>query len=55
MGQHRSNADTDQIIPAHWLVGHHVVLSIVGIDRVSLGYYQGKLRQENVVNSGRTP
>ncbi|MFE2749507.1 SDR family oxidoreductase [Streptomyces scopuliridis] len=36
-------------------VGHHVVLSIVGIDRVGLGYYQGKLRQEDVVRSGRTP
>ncbi|MET8029940.1 SDR family oxidoreductase [Streptomyces avermitilis] len=36
-------------------VRHHVLLSIVGIDRVGLGYYQGKLRQENVVKSGRTP
>lgn len=29
-------------------VGHHVALSIVGIDRVPLGYYQGKLRQEQL-------
>ncbi|MFF4726854.1 SDR family oxidoreductase [Streptomyces mirabilis] len=36
-------------------VRHHVLLSIVGIDRVGLGYYQGKLRQESVVKSGRTP
>ncbi|MEV7106080.1 SDR family oxidoreductase [Streptomyces atroolivaceus] len=36
-------------------MGHHVVLSIVGIDQVGLGYYQGKLRQEDVVKSGRTP
>jgi uncharacterized protein YbjT (DUF2867 family) len=36
-------------------VRHHVLLSIVGIDRVGLGYYQGKLRQENVLESGRTP
>ncbi|MFH9468742.1 SDR family oxidoreductase [Streptomyces clavifer] len=36
-------------------VGHHVVLSIVGIDQVGLGYYQGKLRQEDVAKSGRTP
>jgi uncharacterized protein YbjT (DUF2867 family) len=36
-------------------VQHHVALSIVGIDRVGLGYYQGKLRQEEVVKSGRTP
>ncbi|MEU1531316.1 SDR family oxidoreductase [Streptomyces fagopyri] len=36
-------------------VRHHVVLSIVGVDRVGLGYYQGKLRQEDVVRNGRTP
>ncbi|MEU9370014.1 NAD(P)H-binding protein [Streptomyces avermitilis] len=36
-------------------VSHHVLLSIVGINRVGLGYYQGKLRQEDVVKSGRTP
>jgi uncharacterized protein YbjT (DUF2867 family) len=29
-------------------VGHHVALSIVGIDRVPIGYYQGKLRQEEL-------
>jgi uncharacterized protein YbjT (DUF2867 family) len=29
-------------------VGHHVALSIVGIDRVPLGYYVGKLRQEQL-------
>ena len=29
-------------------VRHHVALSIVGIDRVPLGYYQGKLRQEQL-------
>ncbi|MER7966446.1 MULTISPECIES: SDR family oxidoreductase [Streptomyces] len=36
-------------------VGHHVALSIVGIDRVGMGYYQGKLRQEDVVRNGATP
>ncbi|MFK0024624.1 SDR family oxidoreductase [Streptomyces sp. NPDC090798] len=36
-------------------VRHHVLLSIVGIDRVGLGYYHGKLRQENVLKNGRTP
>lgn len=36
-------------------VRHHVLLSIVGIDRVGLGYYQGKLRQEDILKSGRTP
>jgi uncharacterized protein YbjT (DUF2867 family) len=36
-------------------VRHHVVLSIVGIDRVGLGYYRGKLRQEHVVKNGPVP
>ncbi|WDZ90959.1 SDR family oxidoreductase [Nocardiopsis sp. HUAS JQ3] len=36
-------------------VGHHVLLSIVGIDQIGFGYYQGKLRQEGVAKSGRTP
>ena len=36
-------------------VGHHVVLSIVGIDDVPTGYYQGKLEQERVVASGPVP
>jgi len=36
-------------------VGHHVVLSIVGIDRVPFGYYQGKRRQERLVADSRLP
>ncbi|MGW6743601.1 SDR family oxidoreductase [Streptomyces sp. NPDC055025] len=36
-------------------VRHHVALSIVGIDRVGHGYYQGKIRQEERVRSGRVP
>jgi uncharacterized protein YbjT (DUF2867 family) len=36
-------------------VRHHVALSIVGIDRVSTGYYQGKLRQEEIVRDGPVP
>ncbi|MGA5303603.1 SDR family oxidoreductase [Nucisporomicrobium flavum] len=36
-------------------VRHHVTLSIVGIDRVKTGYYQGKLRQEAVVREGGVP
>ncbi|GEP39271.1 3-beta hydroxysteroid dehydrogenase [Nocardioides psychrotolerans] len=36
-------------------VGHHVALSIVGIDRVPTGYYQGKLLQEQVVAAGAVP
>ncbi|WP_327000741.1 3-beta hydroxysteroid dehydrogenase [Dactylosporangium sp. NBC_01737] len=36
-------------------VAHFVALSIVGIDRVPLGYYAGKLRQEELVLSGPVP
>ncbi|GAA3712356.1 SDR family oxidoreductase [Streptomyces tremellae] len=36
-------------------IGHHVVLSIVGIDRVGLGYYAGKRRQEELVRGGGVP
>ena len=36
-------------------VGHHVVLSIVGVDRVRLGYFEGKLRQEQLALSGAVP
>ena len=36
-------------------VGHHVVLSIVGIDRAPEGYYAGKLAQERLVTAGRVP
>jgi uncharacterized protein YbjT (DUF2867 family) len=36
-------------------VRHHVVLSIVGIDRVDFGYYEGKRRQEQLVRDGEVP
>ena len=36
-------------------IGHHVVLSIVGCDRVDLGYYFGKRRQEELVLGGPVP
>lgn len=36
-------------------VRHHVLLSIVGVDRSPLGYYRAKLRQEEVVLSGPVP
>lgn len=36
-------------------VTHHVVLSIVGIDRAWLGYYQAKLRHEEVALAGAIP
>ena len=36
-------------------VAHHVLLSIVGIDRVGLGYYRAKLAQEDLVRAGAVP
>nr|WP_062338991.1 NAD(P)H-binding protein [Herbidospora sakaeratensis] len=36
-------------------VRHLVTLSIVGVDRVRLGYYAGKLRQEEIVREGAVP
>jgi uncharacterized protein YbjT (DUF2867 family) len=36
-------------------VGHFVALSIVGIDRVDFGYYQGKLAQEELLLADGRP
>jgi uncharacterized protein YbjT (DUF2867 family) len=36
-------------------LSHHVLLSIVGIERVDIGYYDGKRRQESLVLSGAVP
>lgn len=36
-------------------VRHHVLLSIVGVDRVGFGYYRGKRRQEDLVRGGPVP
>ncbi|TQL66383.1 uncharacterized protein YbjT (DUF2867 family) [Nocardioides albertanoniae] len=36
-------------------VAHHVALSIVGIDKVPTGYYQGKVAQERVVRESGQP
>jgi uncharacterized protein YbjT (DUF2867 family) len=36
-------------------VSHHIALSVVGCDRVKLGYYGGKLRQEELVLGGAVP
>ncbi|MFS8478186.1 MAG: NAD(P)H-binding protein [Micromonosporaceae bacterium] len=36
-------------------VGHHVVLSIVGIDDTPYGYYEGKVAQEQVALTGPVP
>jgi uncharacterized protein YbjT (DUF2867 family) len=50
-------AGTRALIAAGQRAGirHHVALSIVGVDRVGLGYYEGKRRQEELVLSGRLP
>ena len=36
-------------------VGHHVCISIVGCDRVPMGYYRVKVEQERVVAQGLVP
>jgi uncharacterized protein YbjT (DUF2867 family) len=36
-------------------VRHHVALSIVGVDRLDMGYYQGKVRQEQLLKAGPVP
>ncbi|MBB2902395.1 uncharacterized protein YbjT (DUF2867 family) [Kineococcus radiotolerans] len=36
-------------------VGHHLALSIVGVDRAPHGYYAGKAAQEEQVAGGRVP
>ncbi|NYE37908.1 uncharacterized protein YbjT (DUF2867 family) [Nocardioides cavernae] len=36
-------------------VGHHVALSIVGIDRAPHGYYAGKVLQEELVRASEVP
>lgn len=36
-------------------VGHHVALSIVGVDRGRTGHYAGKLAQEDLVEHGPVP
>lgn len=36
-------------------VGHHVCVSIIGCDRVPMGYYRVKTQQERVVQSGPVP
>lgn len=36
-------------------VGHHLVLSIVGVDRAADGYYAGKVAQEALVETGAVP
>ncbi|WP_220447630.1 SDR family oxidoreductase [Nonomuraea diastatica] len=51
------HASTTNLLTAGERAGvvHHVALSIVGSDRVDLGYYLGKRRQEELVLSGKVP
>jgi uncharacterized protein YbjT (DUF2867 family) len=46
-------AETRTLIDAR--VPHLVALSIVGIDRVGIGYYQAKLRQEELLRESGVP
>lgn len=48
---------TGQLLAAEAGAGvrHHVALSIVGVDRVPVGYYAGKLRQEALIETGLVP
>jgi uncharacterized protein YbjT (DUF2867 family) len=48
---------TENLLAAGQRAGirHHVALSIVGVDRVDFGYYEGKRRQEDLVLEGPTP
>ena len=36
-------------------VGHHVALSIVGVDRSDNGYFRAKVAQENLIRASRVP
>jgi len=47
----------EHLLPAEQRAGirHHVVLSIVGIDRLELGYYRAKQRQEALAMAGPVP
>lgn len=50
-------AVTSRLLAAEARAGvqHHVVLSIVGVDRVDTGYYAGKLAQERLALAGTVP
>src|SRR5438874_9622627 len=39
----------------HVGVAHHVCVSIVGTERIPLGYYRAKVEQERVVQAGGVP
>jgi uncharacterized protein YbjT (DUF2867 family) len=48
---------TRNLLAAEQRVGvrHHVLLSIVGVDRVDIPYYRAKRRQEDLVREGAVP
>ncbi|HTZ91583.1 MAG TPA: NAD(P)H-binding protein [Streptosporangiaceae bacterium] len=50
-------AGTGRLLTAEQLagVGHHVCISIVGCDRVPMGYYRVKTEQEQAVEHGAVP
>jgi len=50
-------AGTERLLAAGAQAGitHHLALSIVGIDRVGWGYYQGKRSQERLIADGPLP
>jgi uncharacterized protein YbjT (DUF2867 family) len=50
-------AGTENLLAAGQRAGvrHHVALSIVGVERVELGYYEGKRAQEELVLDGPVP
>lgn len=51
------DAVTRNLLDAEYDAGvrHHVDLSIIGVDRVGMGYYRGKRHQEELVLGGRVP
>jgi uncharacterized protein YbjT (DUF2867 family) len=51
------SAVTENLLVAGQRAGvkHLVALSIVGVDRVDSGYYEGKRRQEKAIREGRVP
>jgi uncharacterized protein YbjT (DUF2867 family) len=50
-------AETRTLLDAETKAGvaHHVALSIVGVDRVPIGYYRAKRRQEELIEAGPVP
>lgn len=48
---------TRTLLEAEYAAGvrHHALLSIVGIDDIPFGYYEGKVAQEHAVEDGKVP